>query len=524
MTHHPADWRERMICVMLGRRVNAKIATIRTPVICVLFVLATLIFAQLAFAGPAPATAQHQADYCPIPSNQVIQNGRTLQPCPRPPQERGRSWYIQPLSNFYFMQNFSQIGNLPSNDIAWRYAFATARSEHLLSDDALWRPWLADHGIRWSLSYKAEVLGNPSGGNRQGMDYASEEALQINIDWNKLAGIPDFWTHMLVVNRAGRNLMADNFGDSRLSLQEVYGAGGNVLAHLVWLYGESLLFNKKLGIDYGRLPVALEVAHSPIYCQFTTICSSPNALKREQAFTVWPKSNWGIAGRIRPVKDNILTFGAFASDAKYGGPSGWNWADNGNTGVLLPIEDMWQPYVGPHALVGHYKVGYAIDTTRYAPLGSFASNPQARGKVRDTVWFLADQMIYRTGQNDLSGVVLFGGYVHNTGSRSVYRSQAFGGIDAGGIVPGRPFDRPGLVFAHYDFSQNLQQEAQTLQALHLPTGNLPLMGENVFELKYGAAIVRGVRFQPEYQYIVHPAASKRLGNASVFGFMTTMIL
>ena len=51
--------------------------------------------------------------------------------------------------------------------------------------------------------------GNVAGGLRQGFDYAHQIGLQLDVDWEKLADIPGFSNHMVVVNRAGCNLSSD---------------------------------------------------------------------------------------------------------------------------------------------------------------------------------------------------------------------------------------------------------------------------------------------------------------------------
>ena len=96
---------------------------------------------------------------------------------------------------------------------------------HLFGDWDGLRTDLGNFGINLNLDYTTEFAGNVAGGLRQGFDYAHQIGLQLDVDWEKLADIPGFSTHMVVVNRAGRNLSSDYIGDNVLQAQEIFGAG-----------------------------------------------------------------------------------------------------------------------------------------------------------------------------------------------------------------------------------------------------------------------------------------------------------
>ena len=109
---------------------------------------------------------------------------------------------------------------------------------HLFGDWGGVRSYLDNFGINLNLDYTTESAGNVAGGLRQGVDYAHQIGIQLDVDWEKLAAIPGFSTHLAVVNRAGRNLSTDYIGDKVLQAQEIFGAGFDMAVHDVWLYGE----------------------------------------------------------------------------------------------------------------------------------------------------------------------------------------------------------------------------------------------------------------------------------------------
>jgi len=80
--------------------------------------------------------------------------------------------------------------------------------EHLFGDWGSVRTDLGRLGINILFDYTSETAGNVSGGTRRALDYADQRALEVDIDWQKLAGITGFSTHMVAVNRAGNNTSA----------------------------------------------------------------------------------------------------------------------------------------------------------------------------------------------------------------------------------------------------------------------------------------------------------------------------
>ena len=83
-------------------------------------------------------------------------------------------------------------------------------------------------------------------------------------------------------------------------VQEIYGAGGNVLVHLVSAYAELTLFDQRLDIAAGQMNVENDFASSPLYCNFmnNALCGDPKALPAgDFGHSAFPDGVW--AGRIR---------------------------------------------------------------------------------------------------------------------------------------------------------------------------------------------------------------------------------
>ena len=286
---------------------------------------------------------------------------------------------------------------------AARASAAPAGPPHLFGDWGGLRTDLGNYGINLDLDYTTESAGNVAGGLRQGVDYAHQIGLQLDVDWEKLADIPGFSTHMVVVNRAGRNLSSDYIGDNVLQAQEIFGAGFDMAVHDVWFYGEEKLFDGRVDAVFGRVFPGMDFAASPLYCDFMTltICGHPRALTAEQGFIDWPQNTWGGRVRVRPTAETYVMSGIYASQPfPGGGRSGFDWSTNQITGAFYATELGWEPVFGRDRLSGHYKVGVGYDTSNFPNQFSdmngnafvLSGLPPATSHGRTQVWATFDQI------------------------------------------------------------------------------------------------------------------------------------
>lgn len=132
-------------------------------------------------------------------------------------------------------------------------------------------------------------MANIHGGMQRGMDYVHELTLQMNFDLGKLAGWNGWSIHTLLMNRAGREVSHDRVGEYYVSLMEVYGLSGHVVAHLVDFYAEKKFLQNRMDITFGRMSLTHVFATSPLICSFMVTCSAPVALKLILALPFIPK-------------------------------------------------------------------------------------------------------------------------------------------------------------------------------------------------------------------------------------------
>jgi porin len=402
-----------------------------------------------------------------------------------------------------------------------------ANPEHLFGDWGGIRTDLGKLGIDVLLDYTSETAGNVSGGTRRALDYADQRALEVDIDWQKLAGLQGFSTHFVVVNRAGNNTSAA-FGDNLMPVQEIYGAGGDVAFHFVYLYAEQSLLQGRLDIAAGYFPVGNDFASSPLNCNFMNngLCGNPKELSGgNNGFSAWPDATLGARVRVKPTNDTYIQVGFFGVDPYlYEIPqdrTGWQIDASQYNGFELPVETAWEPSFGPDRLIGHYKLGFGYNS---APYASFISDiPGAAGpekRDRWQFWALFDQMFIRQGDGDQAGLIGILGYMHSNPSTIVYQDEAYVGLLDQAFWKARPQDTIGLLFIYQKVSNQLTQAEQVEQAYGVPFSNDATgvqTNEEVLEANYNIHVYRGINLIPDFQYVIHPNAQVSIPNAVVLG-------
>ena len=413
--------------------------------------------------------------------------------------------------------------------------------EHVFGDWGGLRTRLSQIGINYTLDYTTESVANVSGGIKNGVAYAHQIGLSVDVDWQTLAGIPGFTTHTSLINRAGNNASAHYVGDTVIQAQEIYGAGFGQVVKLVWFYGEEKLLDDRLKLSFGRFAPGTDYAASPLYCDFMTltICGHPRALTANQGFEDWPMNEWGGEVTGKPTGDTYVRVGVFQSQPfptsaepyTQGGHSGWDWTLDGTTGVSIPVEVGYDAKLGAAQLPGHYKLGFDWDTSDYqdnfadvngmplALTGLAGKNHDGRGQF----WATADQLVWQHGANSEDGIYLLGAYARDDPSTSLFQNLYWAGLIDRGFWRERPDDRIGFGVTYYDVGKGLTRTEELQNSLGLPlAGGARGIQTNgmVYELNYNFKAYSGIQIQPELEYFVRPGATSAVRNAFLVGLKT----
>jgi porin len=402
-------------------------------------------------------------------------------------------------------------------------------AEHLFGDWGGLRTRLENDGVFLSLDALTEFAGNVSGGVKQGSTFANQVAFGADIDWQRLAGVTGFSTHVIIVNRTGAN-DSNLFGDHLLPVQEIYGAGGSVGAHLVSAFVQEKLFDGRLDLAAGRMNVENDFASSPLYCNYMNnmLCGDPKALPGgDIGHSAYPDGVWGGRARVRVMPDTDIVAGIYqVSQGLYGDDwrTGFEFDNAQNSGVYVPVEIDYQPRLGASRLPGHYKIGFGYDSSTTFEDFSAALQPGVAARTHrgnTQVWLLADQMLVRQGPGDQDGIIALGGYIHNDPVNSVYADQFFVGALDRAFWAARPQDTMAILFNYNTVSGQLGKVEADEQELGLPFSNNATgvqTHEMVLEVNYNIHVWQGLIFQPDFQYVIRPNAQSNIHNAAVFGF------
>ncbi|QDH16991.1 carbohydrate porin [Swingsia samuiensis] len=400
-----------------------------------------------------------------------------------------------------------------------------SKSDNLFGDWWGMRSYLEKNGIGLSVNYLGEMAANVSGGMRKGADYAGQVSAAIDLNWETLIGWKGFSSHVLFMNRSGRPAGRDYVGDSIFNENEIYGAGGNVVAHLAYAYVQQMLWKNRIGIIAGRTGAAVYFNSSPIYCHFLSfgMCPTPRTITggSSNAFVMPPQHNWAaFTGLTLPYNTYIRT-GISAVGGQLGGHSGFNWSNHGVNGVMIPAEIGWTPSYGKNKNPIHLKAGFygstasapdvAVNTTGQILAIRGGDAQQHRGYFAE--WAGGDVMLLRHGSDPDEGLILFADYTHTNNKISIYQDMGLIGFEDRGFWKKRPLDSAGLMFIYSKQSQWLQNRLSDDPR----TAKMAQSHTSIIELQYGLHAMRGIVIVPDFQYVFRPGGAGRYNDAAVLG-------
>jgi len=385
---------------------------------------------------------------------------------------------------------------------------------------------LKDHGVSILVDDWSEYTANVSGGLRRTGDYAGQVGLEVDLDWDKIAGVPGLTTTFTAVQRSGRRLATDALADNYYNPAQIYGGGGNVLVHVVYLFAKKVWLNERITLIAGRYAVGANYDSTPLQCLYMglAICSQPRITTQTDGYASWPSTAWGAMLRLRPTPTTYIQPALFETSPLKGGTAGTDWGGDHITGVTVPVEVGYEPLFGPQRLDGHYKAGFMWDSSfhYYTTVDGNHNLGGKHGQLMD--WVAFDQMLWRNGPYNNSGFIILGGYTHVEGATSPLSDESYAGFQDVGQIKSRPFDAFGMAFSHFQYGSNVKAVYQPLIGGQDPLGGslsepetLLSTHTNVLEVVYSLHVLDGIDVAPEYQYIWRPGGTSAVRNASILG-------
>jgi porin len=421
------------------------------------------------------------------------------------------------------------------------------------------RSALSPYGISIAIQETSEILGNPLGGARRGVDYDGLTQAILQLDTQRGFGWYGGLFNVSALQIHGRNLSADNL----YSLQTASGIEADRATRLweLW-YDQKFLDEDRLDIKIGQQSVDQEFIVNPNGAYFiNTMFGWPVTPSYDLpgGGPAYPLSAPGIRFRYRPVNPLAILVGVFSGspartnegDAQQANASGTSFPLNRGPLVFVELQYSYpsiggMAYPGEGAPLGHtYRIGAWFDNERFddqslgtdgLSLADANSNGVPLPHHGDySLYAVADQMVWRDQTNPNRSVSVFGRAMGTPqGDRNLIDYSFNGGVVYHAPFPNRPDDTVGLGMGYAHVSNGAQAYDRAAAAYNAtaPSGSyFPIQSSETFiEATYQYQVYPWWQMQPDAQYVFRPGGSvtnpytgARVKNELVLGLRTNVL-
>jgi porin len=404
---------------------------------------------------------------------------------------------------------------------------SAARSANLLGD--MWgvRTLLAQYGMTLSIVETSEVLGNVTGGARQGFAYEGLTTATLQMDTARAFNWDGGLFNVSGLQIHGRNLSADNL----LSLQTASGIESDRSTRL-WELWYQQKFGDKLDVRLGQQSLDQEfmVSQNALYFVNTMfgwpMLPSANMPGGGPAY---PLSALGARARVHVSDSVTLLAGVFngspvsdsTGDPQIANPSGTSFPLNGG---VLAIAELQYSYPSSGTLVRAgdtdelartYKIGIWYDSESFADqrfddTGLSLADPASSGnpamhRGNYAIYAVADQMIYRWKDDPDHNINVFvRPMIAPQQDRNLINFSINAGLTIHEPLPGRGSDVFGLGMGFTRVSNGATGFDQDT-ALFNPGVYSPVRRtETYIEATYQYQVMPWWQIQPDIQFVFNP--------------------
>jgi len=382
---------------------------------------------------------------------------------------------------------------------------------------------LTDIGITPSLTYYGVFQGNPIGGIQQRTAYSQLILFGVELNFEKLVGLPGGSLTISGAQAMGENL--SNYVGNINTVSEAFSTPDTLLFYQ--LYWKQLLFGDKLELRLGRMSAADQFASVPAFWLQVNggINSNPTSLFVNAPFRSAPNASWAASTKIQATNEFYVEGGIYQAsqrldDAAY---HGLDFSIRANDGELTLGQIGWTPsfFAGSEtpafAENGNKLPGMAGLPGSYI-LGGYYSNfkfPELNGsKIQRSAYgfyAMGQQMLWRSLIDPFRNFSVWAGLTFSPQEDiSLLPLMGFAGTIWQGVVTGRDRDQLLLTYLASDFSRS-----QTISVVG--HGDHRPMVEHVLEAGYAIYISDNYTIQPDIQYVVRPNGVSAIRNSLVIG-------
>jgi porin len=429
------------------------------------------------------------------------------------------------------------------------------RSNTLFGDMWGLRPLLEQHGMTFNLQETSEILGNASGGTRQGAAYDGLTQMLLQLDTQRAFGWHGGTFNASALQIHGRSLSSDNLA----TLQTASGIEADRSTRLweLW-YQQKFLDEDRLDIKVGQQSLDQEFMVSQNAAMFVnTMFGWPMLPSADLpgGGPAYPLSALGVRLRARPTDSITFLAGVFnaspvannTGDPQRNNPSGTSFPLNGGVLAIAELQYAY-PSLGTmvtadqgEPLARLYKIGFWYDTDRFADLrddatGLSLANPGSNGIPQSHsgdygIYAVADQMVWRSFDESDRNINIF---LRAMGTPLADRNLISFSLNAG-VTMHEPFlhrddDSFGIGMGYTKVSgraSGLDQDTATFNGSYYPVRN----GETYVEVTYQYQVTPWLQLQPDAQYVFMPGGGvldpsnpgRRVGNEVVLGLRSNIL-
>jgi porin len=398
---------------------------------------------------------------------------------------------------------------------------------------------MLDYGVVFHAQVYEEGLANPVGGVKQSSTNVFSQSFGLDLDLNKILGIPGGKFYFMINHEAGDSLAQRDIGSGLFPQVNWKGYHGDRLALAVWSQD---LLDGRVNIKGGRTYPLADFATNDFalgnFMSSSTVGSELGGTIQNGNLGVFPLSSWG--GRIKVLITPKVYVQAGGYEADVGGDafvSGFNFTTDHSDGQVYMAEAGYGTEFADGPYPRHLKVGAWWDDYRMTDLYANTeglSEILHGGKPRidgpnGGAYIQADQVIYRPDLNTTRNLRVFSSFYSTTDQINQYHSQLSLGMLFTGPFAARPLDTLGVAGDWYTLGG---QDIAFLEAARKKVGGsgATLPNEGLFEVDYEFHLAQGVKAGPDLQYIVNPdtyympLTKERPNNALIVGFYVVIDL
>ncbi len=433
---------------------------------------------------------------------------------------------------------------------------------NLLGDMGGARSWLAARGITYGINETSEVLGNPTGGIRTGVDYDGLTLASVGLDTDKAFGWAGGTFNASAFSIHGRNLSTDDLDD----LQTASGIEAERSVRLWELWYDEATRDGDADIKIGQQSIDQEFMTSTYTSLFISTVMGWPALPSYDLYAggpAYPLSSLGVRLRASSgpltgligVYDDNPPGGPFDDDDQLRGAERTGTLFNLDTGALIIGELQFAhdlPSTGQNVkpgetaggLPGILRIGAWFDTGAFPDqrvdadgvslADAAATSGVARLRRHDfSIYFSGDQMVWEDAAT-IRSVGVFARLMGAPPDRNLVSFSLNTGVSLKAPFLSRPNDTFGVGYGLAEVSEAASALDQDTAVYTADPAYPVRSSESFVEVTYQAQIAPWWQVQPDAQYVFTPAggipdplnaggaSTPRIGNEAILGVRTNI--